>query len=186
MNWVDIVVMVLFVACAGLGFIQGFARLLIALVGIYIGFVVAAASYRPLAESLASLSGTMNPVTAEIVAFSTLLTVTSVMLVVAGLSLFKHFRLPKPVAVINQIGGIFLGLVTGTLALTLGVLISSFGVVLLHYAIVSVEPNWMFLKFVSTDMQSSATVPFFLHLTPFLSTFISPWAPMGLPVFMKA
>lgn len=185
MNWVDVVVMILFVACAGIGFIQGFARLLIALVGIYIGFVVAAASYRPAAEYLAVLSGDMNPVTAEIVAFSLLLIVTAVMLIVAGLSLFKHFSLPRPMAVINQIGGVFLGVATGTLALTLGILISSFGVVLLHYAVVSVEPNWMFLRFVSMDMQSSATVPFFLHLTPFLSGLISPWAPAGLPLFMK-
>jgi uncharacterized membrane protein required for colicin V production len=183
MNWVDAIVVVIFLVCAGLGFWQGFVRLLLTLVAGYVGLAVATASYGPAAGLLMSAGDDLQRSTAEVLSFSGILVITAVVLLLGGVFTFRHFHLPRRLSMVDQFSGVVLGVVTGALAVSLALLIASFSATLAHYFLATSGSN-LLISVVSNGMDTSATVPVFHRLVPIISSAVRPWAPLGLPPFL--
>jgi len=135
MNWLDILILIVFVVSIIGGLMAGVIKILFGIIGVIVGVVLAGHFGGPLADKLTFISDAR---TANIVAF--ILIMVAVM-IVAGLLAFIIRKAIETVLLgwVNRLGGAVLGLVLGMIfvaaILTVSVKYAGFGS--------SVENSWL-------------------------------------------
>lgn len=123
MNLADVFFLLLFVGAVALGFFQGMVRLLVLILAFYLSVVLASLYFPAIATMMVNRFGTERYV-GEYFGFVIVLLLGVFILGAAGLYTFRYAQLPGQLQYIDRILGLVLGLLFGTL------LISLFAVVL--------------------------------------------------------
>jgi uncharacterized membrane protein required for colicin V production len=180
MSLFDLLIMGFYFAVVLLSFMGGFDKVASTLIGMYIGVVVAAKSYRILAENLLSkLFPSMATYTGELVAFLLVIAFVSIAVSVALSRNWMIKRLAARLGVLNNLAGAFAGIL---LAFVSCVLTGLLLVVFLHVMNATGElgagPPFSDLQ---TLLSDSVLMPVFARLVPIVSALIMPWFPSGMP-----
>lgn len=183
-NGLDYLIIGVFLAIIGVGFFNGVTKLTAAIIAIYFAALVAAAFYRPLTASITGVV-TMNRSTGELVCFTLLfLLFTGVFTIVISRWL-GDLRLPRRVAIIDNLGGAALGVVVSGLAMTLAALVLAIMLQALNQT-VDVRSGGPGLGVLRDELRHSALVPFFLRMSPFFLRVLTPWFPGDPPPILEA
>ena len=118
MNWLDVILAILLISAAFLGFMQGLIRALLSLTGILVGVVLASNFYQPLSGLLGFIP---NERAANIIAFILIL---AIVLVITALlaKLLTAVVSGATLGWINRLGGALFGVLLG--AIFLGALLA--------------------------------------------------------------
>jgi uncharacterized membrane protein required for colicin V production len=183
-NGLDFLIILTFLAIVGFGFFSGITRVTSAIVAIYFGAVLSAAFYRPLANVARHHLTTMGEQTGYLVFFLILFFFFSVVLTVVVSRWMGGIRLPRRIAVLDNIGGAALGVIVSGLALTLAAMLLAITLQALNQTIVIANRDAV-LTSVRGQIHNSTLMPIFLRMTPFFAQMISPWFPGGLPPILS-
>ncbi|HEY7033484.1 MAG TPA: CvpA family protein [Thermomicrobiales bacterium] len=184
-NGLDFAIIITFLAIVGFGFFSGITRVTSAIVALYFGAVLAAAFYRPLADVARHHLTTMGEQTGYLVFFLVLFFAFSAVLTMFVSRWLGEVKLPRRVAVVDNIGGAALGIVVSGLALTLAAMLLAITLQALNQTIVIADRDAV-LTTVRGQIHNSTLMPIFLRMTPFFARMISPWFPGGLPPILSA
>jgi len=179
-NWVDYAILLAFMVIVGFGFFGGIAKVSSAIIAIYISSVLAAAFYRPMTDVLQRGFSNVGQITGELIMFVLLFLVFSAMLTWVVARWLDNVKIPRRILLIDNIGGVALGLVLSAMALTFAALFLTVVLQALNQT-VSFTGSGSVLGFASSQIRESALVPLFLRLAPIVSRAVSPWFPSGLP-----
>ena len=116
MNIVDLLFIILLISSLAVGMFQGTLRLLIAIIVLYVSILLASLYFQPLGNFFRVRFNSTVEV-AQIVAFSTILLVAFILLLLAGLYTFRYARIPTNLEFLDRILGTLFGLVLGALVL---------------------------------------------------------------------
>ena len=125
--FIDVLLLVLFVAVTAVGFFQGTVRIIIALIAFYASVVLASLYFRFLAVFF-QRRGT-SPGTADSISFFLILFLCFALLFIAGLYTFRYVRLPGRLDYLDRIVGTILAVLLGTMMCVILVMV-------LHYSFV--------------------------------------------------
>jgi uncharacterized membrane protein required for colicin V production len=180
MSLFDLLIMGFFFAVVLLSFMGGFDKVASTLVGMYVGVVVAAKTYRVVAENLlAKLFPAMATYTGELVAFLLLVAFVSIALSIALSRNWMIKRLAARMGVLNNLAGGIAGIV---LAFVSCILTGLLLVVFLHVMNATGElgagPPFSDLQALLSD---SVLMPVFARLVPLVAAMVTPWFPSGMP-----
>lgn len=179
-NGLDYFIIVTFMAIIGLGFFNGVTRVSAAILAIYFSSIFAAAFYRPLTAVAREYLVSMSLQTGRLAFFVLLFFFFAVAFTVIISRWLGDLRLPRRVAVIDNIGGAALGVVVSGLAMTLAAMVLSIMLQALNQTI-GYSGNDRVLGWMRDEIDDSRLVPLFLRMAPFFLNMISPWFPGGLP-----
>jgi hypothetical protein len=90
-----------------------------------------------------------------------------------------RFKLPRRVMVMDNIGGVALGLLLSAITLTFAALFLTIVLQALNQTVTLTGSG--VLGFARGQIKDSALLPHFLKMVPVVTTAISPWFPNGLP-----
>src|SRR5262249_4156612 len=155
---------------------SGITRVTSAIVALYFGAVLAAAFYRPVTNIARNHLTTMGLQTGYLVFFLMLFFVFSVALTMIMSRWLDEVRLPRRIALLDNIGGAALGVVVSGLALTLAAMLLAITLQALNQTIVIADRDAV-LNSVRGQIHNSTLMPIFLRMTPFFARMISPWFP---------
>ncbi len=180
MSLFDLLIMGFFFAVVLLSFMGGFDKVASTLVGMYVGVVIAAKSYRLLSENLlAKIFPSMATVTGELVAFLLVVAFVSIATSVALSRNWMVKRVAARLGVLNNLAGGFAGIL---LAFVSCVLTGLLLVVFLHVMNATGElgagPPFSDLQVLLSD---SVLMPVFARLVPIVAAVVTPWFPSGMP-----
>lgn len=116
MNLIDLLFILLLLACLALGFFQGTIRLVVAIASFYIGIILASLYFQFVGDFFRRRFGT-TPEVGQITAFAVVLLVSFLLLTAAGLYTFRYARMPASLDFIDRLIGTLLGLFLGALLL---------------------------------------------------------------------
>jgi membrane protein required for colicin V production len=114
MNFIDLLLIVIFVGLLATGFFQGMIRLLIMIVALYLALVLASLYYAPLGEFFVRNLSTQRYV-GQYVGFFLVLGLGFILLTLAGLYTFRYAKLPGSLEYLDRIIGTVLGMFLGVL-----------------------------------------------------------------------
>jgi uncharacterized membrane protein required for colicin V production len=114
MNFMDVMLILLFFAILAAGFFQGMIRLLILIAAFYLAIVLASLYFAPLGEFFVRQFQTQRYV-GQYVAFTLVLAISFVLLSLAGLYTFRYAKLPGSLEYLDRIVGTLLGMLLGGL-----------------------------------------------------------------------
>jgi uncharacterized membrane protein required for colicin V production len=177
----DLVFVFLFVGALALGFFQGMIRLLVLIIAFYLSLVLASLYFPALANVFVERFGTERYV-GEYTGFMIVFLLGVFILGAAGLYTFRYAQLPGQLQYIDRIFGLVLGLLFGTL------LISIFAVVLWNMMIVrggrSVDLPLM--QVLGSQVASSTLLQFFANqLLDQMYTILDPVLPDGAQIIFS-
>ena len=119
MNFVDLLLILIFIGLLVTGFFQGMIRVLVIILAFYLSLVLATLYYPSFGEWLVRTLGTQRFV-AQYVAFALVLFFATILLTAAGVYTFRYAQLPGQLQYLDRIVGTVLGMVLG--ALVIGIL----------------------------------------------------------------
>jgi hypothetical protein len=96
----------------------------------------------------------------------------------------SEVRLPRRIAVLDNIGGAALGVVVSGLAMTMAAMLLAITLQALNQTLVIADRDAV-LSSVRGQIHGSTLMPIFLRMTPFFVQMISPWFPGGLPPILS-
>ncbi len=183
-NFIDILLMLIFIAIAAAGYLGGTLRLLLVLISLYLSVVVAGFFYIPFAGWLYRTFETMDAFGAQMVAFLLLIIVTTAAVALSLIKTFGQARLPRFLAGLDQVGGGMLGVVTACFAAILIsiVLRAFFGFI--GQTAAAGAPVWPGFLALAQQTQASGVARLFLQLSTPLFILVQPWFPDGLPAIL--
>lgn len=114
MNFIDLLLIIIFVGLLATGFFQGMIRLTIMIVALYLALVLASLYYAPLGEFFVRNLGTQRYV-GQYVGFFLVLGLGFILLTLAGLYTFRYAKLPGSLEYLDRIIGTLLGMFLGVL-----------------------------------------------------------------------
>jgi uncharacterized membrane protein required for colicin V production len=179
-NWVDYAILLVFMVIVGFGFFGGIAKVSAAIIAIYISSVLAAAFYRPMTDVLQRIFSNVGQTVGELIMFVLLFLIFSAILTWIVARWLTDVRLPRRILLVDNIGGVVLGLVLSAMALTFAALFLTVVLQALNQTI-SFTGSDSVLGFARSQIRESELVPLFLRLAPVVTHAISPWFPSGLP-----
>jgi hypothetical protein len=180
MSLFDLLIMGFFFAVVLLSFMGGFDKVASTLIGIYLGVVIAAKTYRIMAESLLSkLFPAMATVTGELVAFLLVVTFVSIAVSVALSRNWLIKRLAARMGVLNNLAGGIAGVLLAFVSCVLtGLVLVVFLQVMNATGELGAGPPFSDLQALLSD---SVLMPVFARLVPIVAALITPWFPSGMP-----
>lgn len=179
MNFVDVLIMLFFGAIVALSFFGGIGKVISTLVGLYLGVIIAAVFYHPLAVAVGKVFTTMSPFTGDLLMFVLLLAL-STLAVAAGLGrTFVLGKIPQRLGAFSNISGATLGILVAVMSTVLASMIISLGLQVLDRTATLGASS--FMLDLQEQMRGAMLVPIFLKLAPTLITPLRPWFPSGLP-----
>ncbi len=179
-NAMDFLIILMFLAIIGVGFLNGVSRVSSAIVAIYFAAVFAAAVYRPMTEFAQRYLTTMGAVTGQLVFFLLLFFLFSVGFTMILSSWLGGIRLPRRIEIADNVGGAALGVIVSGLAMTLAAMLLTIMVQVLNQTLVF-SGRVAVLGFIRGEIDHSTLVPIFLDMAPFFTRLLAPWFPGGLP-----
>lgn len=185
LNGLDFAIIFAFLAIIGIGFLSGIARVVSAMVAIYLGSAVAAAFYRDLTNEAREHIGTMSLRTGQLAIFTVLFVVTSAVLTVLLARGLSGWKLPRRVEIIDNVGGGALGVVVSGLAVTLAAMLLSILLSALNQSVGQTSSGNL-SGAVNTQVSESRLIPVFLDMAPFFTAMLEPLFPGGLPPILDA
>ena len=185
-NGLDFAIIFAFLAIIGIGFLSGIARVVAAIVAIYLGSAVAAAFYRDLADEAREHLGTLSLRTRQLAVFTVVFVLTSavlmLLLVARGL---KGFKLPRRVEIVDNLGGAGFGVIVSGLAVTLAAMLLSILLSALNQSVGQTSSETM-SGAVNSQVGGSQLIPVFLDLAPVFTAVLEPLIPGGLPPILDS
>ena len=179
-NGLDFAIIFAFLAIIGIGFLSGIARVVAAIVAIYLASAVAAAFYRVLADEAREHVGAMSLRTGQLAIFIVLFVATSAVLTVLLSRGLQGWKLPRRIEIVDNLGGGALGVVVSALAVTLAAMLLSIVLSALHDS-VGQPSSGTLSGAVTTQVSESQLIPVFLDMSPFFTAMLEPLFPGGLP-----
>jgi uncharacterized membrane protein required for colicin V production len=179
-NWVDYAILLIFMVIVGCGFFGGIAKVSAAILAIYASSILAAMFYRPMTDALQSIFSNVSDTVGQLVMFVVLFLVFSAILTLIVSRWLSGVQLPRRFLVMDNIGGVMLGLVLSAMTLTFAALFLTVVLQALNQTISFTGPDSV-LGFARSQIRESALVPLFLRLAPVVTHAVSPWFPSGLP-----
>lgn len=184
-NGLDFAIIFAFLAIIGIGFLSGIARVVAAIVAIYLGSAIAAAFYRDLTNEAREHVGTLSLRTGQLAVFTVVFVLTSVVLMVLLSRGIKGFKLPRRVEIVDNLGGAGLGVIVSGLAVTLAAMLLSILLSALNQSVGQTSSGSM-SGAVNSQVGGSQLIPVFLDMAPFFTTMLEPLFPGGLPPILDA
>jgi hypothetical protein len=114
MNFMDVLLILIFLGMLIAGFFQGMIRLLVVIAAFYLATVLASLYYAPLGEFFVRQFETQRFV-GQYVAFVLVHAISFTLLTIAGLYTFRYAKLPGSLEYLDRIIGTVLGMVLGGL-----------------------------------------------------------------------
>ncbi|MBP1466546.1 CvpA family protein [Candidatus Chloroploca sp. M-50] len=114
MNFIDLVLILLFIGAIAAGFFQGMIRLLIVIVSLYLAIVLASLYYAPLGEFFVRSFGSERFV-AQYIGFTIVLMLAFIFLTAAGIYTFRYAQLPGSLEYLDRVIGTLLGMFFGVI-----------------------------------------------------------------------
>ena len=185
LNGLDFAIIFAFLAIIGIGFLSGIARVVAAMIAIYLGSAVAAAFYRDLTLQAREHIGTLSLRTGQLAVFTVLFIVTSAILTVLLSRGLKGWKMPRRVEIIDNLGGGALGVVVSGLAVTLAAMLLSILLSALNQSVGQTESGTL-SGAVDNQVSGSQLIPVFLDMAPFFTAMLEPLFPGGLPPILDA
>jgi uncharacterized membrane protein required for colicin V production len=179
-NWVDYAILFTFMVIVGFGFFGGIAKVSSAIIAIYASSVLAAAFYRPMTNVLHGIFPNVGRTLGELLMFVVLFLLFSAVLTWVVARWLSDVNLPRRFLLMDNIGGVVLGLVLSAMTLTFAALFLTVVLQALNQTI-SFTGSGSLLGFARSQIKESELVPLFLRLAPVITHAISPWFPSGLP-----
>ncbi len=180
MTFVDLLLVLLFVAVTAIGFFQGTIRLVVALVTFYASIVLASLYFRFLTIFF-TRRGTSEQVASSI-SFFLILVLTFALLFTAGLYTFRYVRLSGRLDYLDKILGTFLGMV-------LAAMVAVVMTMILNYAFVRYDAaataDFPLTATFQRSVRSSTVRPILLQrVLPRMYAAVAPFLPeAALPLF---
>lgn len=174
-NWLDFLIFFLIIVSMAIGFATGLLRQVISLAALYIASILGAQYYTVVSGwidrfSLQSSSNRFQ----DAFAFLVIVIVVTSIINWLAFDAYRSTRI-RLVPLVDQLGGVILGLVTMVIAISLVLPVITFA---------TGEP-WPWSEptrqFVMTGMQASNVLPIFHQFKPLLLAALRPWLPAGLP-----
>lgn len=182
MNGLDLLLLLFFGAIVGFSFMGGLGKVLSMLAGLYLGAVVAAFFYHPLALAVGTVLPTMSPFTGDLLMFVLLLALTTVAISAALSRTFFLGKVPARLGWLNNVSGGVLGVLVALLSTVLASLVISLGLQVVDRTATLGASG--LLRGLQVQMQGATLVPIFLKLAPTLTTPLQLWFPAGLPAIL--
>ena len=114
MNWVDIVIIVYLCLSVIVGFMQGFIRTVLSIIGLIIGIILASHFYKQLGNILTFIS---NKNVANVVAFIIILLVVMIVAAVIA-AILRSIIKAIMLGWVDRLGGAVIGLIIGVLSIS--------------------------------------------------------------------
>jgi uncharacterized membrane protein required for colicin V production len=174
-NFIDIVLILVFFGMLAAGFFQGMIRLLVLIVAMYLSLVLASLYYPAVGEFFVDQFGAQRFV-AQYVGFALVLFFGLVLLAAAGIYTFRYAKLPGQLQYLDRIIGTVLGMIMGAL------LVGLLAVLLWNLMILRGGQNIDFpiMRALGRSVGSSAILQYFANsLLPRTYNFIDPVLPDG-------
>ena len=127
----DLLIILLVVAGVAFGFWRGIIPLALAIMGIYLGALLARFIYEPVAQAFVQVSG-FNVGLARLLVFLLILILVPVLLIILAHTIWGTLRLPQKWGQVDLLGGSLLGAVFGLMAAMVLVLAVGFLVTTSH------------------------------------------------------
>jgi len=184
-NGLDFAIIFAFLAIIGIGFLLGIARVVAAIVAIYLGSAIATAFYRDLTDEAREYLGTLSIRTGQLAVFTMVFVISSVVLMVLLVRGFKGMKLPRRFEIVDNIGGAGLGVVVSGLAVTLAATLLSILLLALNQSVVQTSSGTI-TGAVNTQVGGSQLIPVIVDMAPFFTTMLEPLFPGGVPPILDA
>jgi uncharacterized membrane protein required for colicin V production len=176
--WLDILVGLIFLGLVALGFWQGLLRELWFLISLYLGAVLASLGGDYLGGFIQGRVGTDVPEVASAWGFFIVFVFTTALLYAIIFLMVGHLQLPATLLVVDKIGGVVLGLVTG--------LIVTMFVAFVLDAVIPLGPEqWAFTTALKKQRLTAPVYNVFLSTRHVVLATIEPWVPADMPFFMR-
>lgn len=185
MNILDILILAIFAGVIATGFFVGIGRALSSIIAIYFATVMAATFYRPVGRAFERAVGGINPETATLVAFLLLFTFAAVGIGYVIIRTVESVSESNRFVILNNIGGAALGIVVAVVTVTLSITVTVILIQALAQTTIDATDGTI-LALLRTQIRGSALAPVFLGLLPYVTTFVAPWFPGGLPPILTA
>jgi uncharacterized membrane protein required for colicin V production len=184
LNGLDFAILFTFLAIIGLGFFGGMARVAAAIVAIYIASIVAGAFYQELAQVFRDHVSNINRNTSELFVFMVLFLISGSIAWWLVSAAFKGIKVSRQTPIAGNLGGTTLGVVVSAMAVVLAVLLISILLQVLNQTVGSGSAGTLGNS-ISNQIQSSALVPVFLDVQPYVTQAIEPWFRNGVPSILS-
>ncbi|MEZ4522272.1 MAG: CvpA family protein [Thermomicrobiales bacterium] len=179
MNAMDILIVLLFVVIAGIGFFVGVVRTMSSMVAIYLATVISATFYQRLGDFFRNSMVSMSQGAAYFVAFVILFIGVTALFTIIIISTLHPTSTKRRFAILDNLGGASLSVIVAFVAITMSLAIT---VIMIQAAVAaSGDASNGPMSMVREQMDASALAPLFLRLLPFLTAAVQPWFPGGLP-----
>lgn len=175
MNFIDILLILLFFGSLALGFFQGMIRIIVLILAFYLSLVLASLYYPTLGQWFVRQLDTERYV-GEYVAFALVLFFSTVLLSLAGLYTFRYAQLPGSLQYLDRIVGTVLGMVLG--ALIVGILATLLWNLMIVRGGQTIDLPLM--RWLGSTIARSTILPYFANfLLPQTYRFLDPILPQG-------
>lgn len=185
MNILDLIIVVLFGVVIAAGFFVGVSKAVSAIVAIYFATVMSATFYEPLANLFRRILPEMNESTSKLVAFLLLFALAGVGIAYVIGRTVESMTATNRFAILNNIGGAAIGGIVAAATITLSIAVTVVFVQALAQTSVDAAEGSM-LATIGSLVRGSALAPVFLDLMPYVTRFVEPWFPGGLPPILTA
>ena len=179
-NGLDFAIIFAFLAIIGIGFLSGIARVVAAIVAIFLGSAIAAAFYRDLTDEAREHVASLALRTGQLFIFCVLFFLTSIVMAVLLSRGLNGFRLPRRLEFVDNLGGAALGVVVSGLAVTLAAMLLSILLSALNQSVGQTTPG-ILVGTMDSQVGGSRLLPVFLDMAPFFTGLLEPLFPGGLP-----
>jgi len=183
-NGLDYAILFTFLAVIGLGFFGGIARVVAAIIAIYIATLVSAAFYADLAEIFRKYVSSINRTTSQLFVFMVLFIAVGAISWFLIASSLKGWKLPRRMEIVDNLGGATLGILVSVMAVTLAMMLISILLQVLNQTVGAGGTTTMGSA-VKGQIEHSQLVPVFLDLAPFFTRILEPWFPNGMPAILS-
>lgn len=185
MNFLDILILLLFGAIIAAGFFVGVGKAVSATVAIYFATVMAATFYDPLANLFRRGLPEMSSSSASLIAFILLFLGTSAGIVYVIVRTAASMSASNRFVILNNVGGAAIGGIVAAVTIALSITVTVVFVQALAQTSAEAADGSLLAAF-GSQVKGSALAPVFLDLLPFVTRFVEPWFPGGLPPILTA
>jgi len=116
MNWIDVVILVVWIIAAYWGFATGLVRMVVPLVIVGVGLALASRIAEPVGNLFSSFTDSEN--TQTVIAFVAIFLILLIISAVANFGLSFLLRFVPPIGLANRLGGLALGVLLGFVLLS--------------------------------------------------------------------
>lgn len=179
MNFLDILIVTLFVVVAGCGFFFGVVRTTSSMVAVYLATVISATFYERFGNLIMDLIGTISEAAAYFTAFMILFIGITTLFTLVIVSTIHPTAMKRRFAILDNLGGATISVAIAFVAITMSLAIMV--VILQAAAVAAGDSSGGLMGSIRRQMEASELAPLFLRLLPILTATIQPWFPGGLP-----